>query len=158
VVHIITAGLKSVKVYLLALNESTDSSDTAKDAIIFRLVDSEFNVTEEMAAPQSLEDTITSTNLELEKVMVKLRLGYSNLVSVVIDGKTSMFGLRNDLVPLVMMNMKSPVVDSSQLPYLRVLSRTFLTRIYPPKSGCGLYTELKNNLHPPRKSRCHADD
>jgi hypothetical protein len=40
------------------------------------------------------------------------------------------------------------------------ISCTFLTRIYPPKLGCGLYTELKKkkNLDPPRKSCYHTDD
>jgi hypothetical protein len=28
-----------------------------------------------------------------------------------------------------------------KVPYFRVESRTFLTRIYPTKFGCGLYTE-----------------
>jgi hypothetical protein len=31
-------------------------------------------------------------------------------------------------------------------------------QIYPPKLGCGLYTEFKKNLDPPRKSRYYIDD
>jgi hypothetical protein len=44
-----------------------------------------------------------------------------------------------------------------KIPYLRVYKPHFLTRLCPPKLGCGLYTEFKN-LVPPRKSRYHIDD
>jgi hypothetical protein len=45
-----------------------------------------------------------------------------------------------------------------RIPYMCVYKPHLLTRIFLPKLGCGLYTELKNNLDPPRKSRYHIDN
>jgi hypothetical protein len=71
---------RTFQTYSLAPDESMDSGGTAQFVFI-RGIDCDFNVTEEMAALQSMKDTASGTDLmeELEKAMVKLGLGYSVL-------------------------------------------------------------------------------
>ena len=49
--------------YSLALDESTDSTDTAQVAIFIRGIDDDFNITEEMAALLSLKDTTKANDI-----------------------------------------------------------------------------------------------
>lgn len=89
--------------YSLALDESSDIKDTAQLLIFIRGINSEFLVTEELAALGSLKGTTKSIDLmrSLESEIENLGLDWKKLKSITTDGARSMNGMRNGLVALV---------------------------------------------------------
>jgi hypothetical protein len=77
-------------------------------AVIIHGADNKFNMIEERAFLQNIESVTTGTNLmaELDKVMTKLRLGYSSLVNLVNDGAPSISGVINTLVAIIKNKME----------------------------------------------------
>uniref|UniRef100_A0A6P7HAL3 General transcription factor II-I repeat domain-containing protein 2A-like n=1 Tax=Diabrotica virgifera virgifera TaxID=50390 RepID=A0A6P7HAL3_DIAVI len=89
--------------YSLALDESTDMTDTAQVAIFIRGVDANFNKTEELAALFPLKDTTKSRDL-LEAVQTTLNrfsLQLNNLSGLTTDGAPAMVGTHKGLVKLI---------------------------------------------------------
>ncbi|XP_057672199.1 general transcription factor II-I repeat domain-containing protein 2-like [Diorhabda carinulata] len=91
------AGFES---FSIALDESTDLSDTAQVAIFIRGIDKEFTVTEELLALQPLEATTTGEDIfnEVQKVFTSIGLPWSKLIGVCTDGAPSMVGLRKGFI------------------------------------------------------------
>ncbi|GBP72034.1 General transcription factor II-I repeat domain-containing protein 2 [Eumeta japonica] len=85
------AGFES---FSMALNKSTDLSDTAQLTIFIRGVDKEFTVTEEFLALQPLKGTTTREDIfnEVQKVFTSFGLPWSKLVEVCTDSVFSMLG------------------------------------------------------------------
>ncbi|GBP24141.1 General transcription factor II-I repeat domain-containing protein 2 [Eumeta japonica] len=83
--------------FSIALEESTDLSDTTQLAIFIRGVDKEFTVTEEMLALQLLKETTTGEDV-LMKIFTSFYLLWSKLVGVCTDGVPSMVGLRKGFI------------------------------------------------------------
>ncbi|GBP41280.1 General transcription factor II-I repeat domain-containing protein 2A [Eumeta japonica] len=94
------AGFES---FSIALDESTDLSDTAQLAIFIRGVDKEFTVTEELLALQPLKGTTTGKDIfnEVQKVFTSFGLPWSKLVGVCTDGVPSMVGLRKSFIEIL---------------------------------------------------------
>ncbi|VEN48298.1 unnamed protein product [Callosobruchus maculatus] len=102
--------------YALALDESTDMTDTAQIAIFIRGVDAHFNKTEELAALYPLKDTTKSRDL-LEVVTSTLNrfsLQLENLSGLTTDGAPAIVGKHEGLVKLIE-NEASKVGNTSLL-------------------------------------------
>lgn len=91
------------KFYALAIDESTDSTDTAQVAIFIRGVDNEYNITEEMASLVPLKDTTKSLILHeaVKNTMQRFSLTCDNISGIVTDGAPAMVGKREGLTKLI---------------------------------------------------------
>lgn len=94
------AGFES---FSIALDESTDLSDTAQLAIFIRGVYKEFTVTEELLALQSLKGTTAGEDIfiEVQEVFTSFGLPWSKLIGVCTDGAPSMVGLRKGFIGIL---------------------------------------------------------
>ncbi|KAJ0171369.1 hypothetical protein K1T71_012919 [Dendrolimus kikuchii] len=94
------AGFES---FSIALDESTDLSDTAQLAIFIRGVDKKFTVTEELLALQPLKGPTTGEDIfiEVQKVFTRFGLPWSKLIAVCTDGAPSMVGLRKGFIGIL---------------------------------------------------------
>ena len=81
----------------IALDESTDLSDTAQLAVFIRVVTDNFEVIEEFLDIASIKSTTTGQNIfeEVMKLMKKFEADYSDLVGITTDGARSMVGENN---------------------------------------------------------------
>ncbi|XP_045501701.1 general transcription factor II-I repeat domain-containing protein 2-like [Colias croceus] len=92
--------------YSIALDESTDITDTAQLAVFIRGIDVNFVVTEEMAALFPMKgstrgcDVLESFNSVIDRYGLKL----SNLAGICTDGAPSMVGKNEGLVALIKKN------------------------------------------------------
>ena len=86
--------------FSLTLDESNDVQDTAQLLIFIRGVNSNFEVSEDLAALQSLTDTTTGEDIfgKVCQTMEKLNLDWSKLASITTDGAPSMIGASRGLV------------------------------------------------------------
>ena len=86
--------------YSLALDESTDVFDTSQLLVFIRGVDSEFNVTQELASVHSMHTTTTGEDIfnEVSKTMTKYNLEWKQVQCMTIDGGKNMSGTKKGLV------------------------------------------------------------
>ncbi|XP_050528216.1 general transcription factor II-I repeat domain-containing protein 2B-like [Daktulosphaira vitifoliae] len=93
--------------YSLALDESTDLSDTIQLAIFVRGVDSNFNITEELAALFPMKGTTKSCNIfnALKSTFNRFDIKLNNLSGVITDRAPSMIGKNEGLIALIKKEM-----------------------------------------------------
>ena len=86
--------------YSIALDESTDISDTAQLLIFVRGVDVNFNVTEELLGLSSLKGQTTGKDIfdKLKETVAASGLSWNKLCSVTTDGAPNMTGSKMGLV------------------------------------------------------------
>ena len=86
--------------YSLAVDESTDTSDTAQLSIFIRAVDSSLRVTEELLGLKSMHGTTTGKDLfdEVCKCVNEMGLPWDKLVGLTTDGVPAMCSQKNGLV------------------------------------------------------------
>ena len=86
--------------FSIALDESTDLSDTAQLVVFIRGVTDNFEVTEEFLDMASMQSTTTGQNIceEVTKLMNKFEIDSSKLVGITTDGAPSMVGKNNGFV------------------------------------------------------------
>lgn len=91
---------KNFKWFSLALDESTDINDTAQLLVFIRGVNTEFEVTEELASMNSLHGTTTGEDIfkEVEKTLTQYNLKWNQLKCVTTDGAKNMCGTGKGLV------------------------------------------------------------
>ena len=84
--------LKSCEAFSLALDESTDISDTAQLVIFIRAVTARFDIVEEFLDMTSLSSIATGQDIceQALKVEEKFELNTAKLCGVTIDGAPSM--------------------------------------------------------------------
>ncbi|XP_067123968.1 general transcription factor II-I repeat domain-containing protein 2-like [Centruroides vittatus] len=89
--------------YFLAMDESTDATDTAQFAIFIRGINDEYSVTEEMLLLVPLKDTTKSRDLyeAVKKTLMRFSLSLSNISGVITDGAPAMIGRKEGLVKLI---------------------------------------------------------
>ncbi|XP_063989608.1 general transcription factor II-I repeat domain-containing protein 2-like [Diachasmimorpha longicaudata] len=89
--------------YALALDESTDMTDTAQVAIFIRGVDPSYNKMEELAALFPLKDTTKSRDLleAVQSTINRFSLQLNNLSGITTDGAPAMVGKHEGLVKLI---------------------------------------------------------
>ncbi|KAI5150109.1 hypothetical protein ENBRE01_1306 [Enteropsectra breve] len=85
---------KAFKWFSLALDESTDITDTAQLLIFIRGISAEFEITEELASLNSINGTTKGENifLEVEKTLKKHDLKWNQLKSITTDGGKNVSG------------------------------------------------------------------
>lgn len=91
------------KFFSLAVDESTDSSDTAQLAIFIRGVDKDFNITEELANLIPLKDTTKSSDLfqAVKNTLKYFSLNLEKMSGIATDGAPAMVGKKQGLVKLI---------------------------------------------------------
>ncbi|XP_066906459.1 general transcription factor II-I repeat domain-containing protein 2-like [Halyomorpha halys] len=89
--------------FSIALDESTDLTETAQLVIFIRGVDKEFNVTEELLGLQPLKGTTTEEDIfnKVQKVFRSFGLPWSRLVGACTDGAPSMVSLRKGFIGIL---------------------------------------------------------
>ena len=94
--------LLAYKFYSLALDESTDLTDTAQLAVFIRGFDDELEVFEEMLALRPLKGTTKGTDiLEATKTtLARYHLSLKNLAGLATDGAPAMVGTKAGLIAL----------------------------------------------------------
>ncbi|CAN7943134.1 unnamed protein product, partial [Ixodes pacificus] len=119
--------------YSLALDESTDVCDTSQLLVFIRGVDSEFNVTEELASVHSMHGTVTREDIfkELEKTVSEYNLEWGKL-------KSNMSGVRKGLVAQI---TKAAEVGGLTKPM-------FLHCMIHQQALCGKYVDMSCDLKP----------
>ncbi|XP_060765882.1 general transcription factor II-I repeat domain-containing protein 2A-like [Neoarius graeffei] len=92
--------IKSFIAFSIALDESTDVTDTAQLAIFIRGVDASLHVTEEFVSIVPLTDTTTANDVFVSLVgaLDNLEVDWSRAVSVATDGAPSMVGRKAGVV------------------------------------------------------------
>ncbi|KAM4562536.1 general transcription factor II-I repeat domain-containing protein 2-like [Odontesthes bonariensis] len=92
--------IKSFVAFSIALDESTDVTDTAQLAIFIRGVDAALNVTEEFVSVVPMTDTTTANDVFVSLVgaLDNLEVDWSRAVSVATDGAPSMVGRKAGVV------------------------------------------------------------
>ncbi|XP_012559078.2 general transcription factor II-I repeat domain-containing protein 2A-like [Hydra vulgaris] len=88
--------------YSLALDESTDRSDTAQLAIFIRFITSNFEIIEELLDFRHMKGTTKGEDIlsEVKKTMIKFDLPETKLSGVTTDGASSMKGKNIGFVAL----------------------------------------------------------
>jgi hypothetical protein len=93
-----------LEAFSIALDDSTDASNTAQLAILFiRGVDVDFNITEELLALQPLKGTTTDEDIfeTVNTVFERYGLKWSSLSGICTDGAPAMVGVRKGLIGIV---------------------------------------------------------
>lgn len=95
--------LRGCTFFSLAIDESTDQTDTAQLAIFVRGVDDHFNVFEELLALASLKGQTRGIDISqaLKDVIVRNDLKLRNLAGLATDGAPSMVGKNSGLIALL---------------------------------------------------------
>ena len=94
--------------YSLAVDESSDTSDTAQLSIFIRGVDSSLCVTEELLGLKSMHGTTTGKEIfeEVSKCVTEMRLPWDKLVGLTMDGAPAMCGQKSGLVGMIWEKMR----------------------------------------------------
>ncbi|XP_067943372.1 general transcription factor II-I repeat domain-containing protein 2-like [Watersipora subatra] len=94
--------------YSLAVDESSDTSDTAQLSIFIRGVDSSLCVTEELLGLKSIHGTTTGKDIfeEVSKCMTEMSLPWDKLVGLTTDGAPAMCGQKSGLVGRIQEKMR----------------------------------------------------
>jgi hypothetical protein len=95
--------ISRLEAFSIALDDITDTSDTAQVAIFIRGVDEDFNITEELLALQSLKVTTTGEDIfeTVNTVFERFGLKWSSLSGICTDGAPAMVGARKGLIGIV---------------------------------------------------------
>lgn len=93
----------SFKFYSIAIDESTDITDTAQLAVFVRGVNDDFKITEELLSLNPMQGTTKGTDLfqSVMNVLGNFELNLTNLAGVATDGCPSMVGKNNGVVALL---------------------------------------------------------
>jgi len=114
------ATAKDFESYSIALDESTDVSDTAQCAVFIRGVDCNLNITEELLELLPLKGTTTGHDIfqALEKCIEKHGLPWDRLVCLATDGAPAMRSSNAGVVGLVKNKLNS--LDSKRIVFASV--------------------------------------
>lgn len=95
-----TYAASGFECFSIALDESTDVSDSAQVLLFVRGVSNSFEITEELAAVHSMESTVTGGDLflKVKETVSNLGLDFKNLKCVTTDGGRNMCGTKTGLV------------------------------------------------------------
>ena len=99
--------LNSLRYYSIAIDESTDVTDTAQLAVFIRGVNDNFEIFDSFVRLVPLKDTTTGADIlaALLQCIEQMHLDLTNLVSVTTDGAPSMTGRNRGVVALLQKHM-----------------------------------------------------
>jgi hypothetical protein len=102
--------IPSLDCFSIAIDESTDISDTAQLLIFMRGIDKEFNVYEELVDMCSIKGTTTGEDIftNIENSFEKLGLSLKKLISITTDGGKNMSGKNKGFIGRI----KTKMIDS----------------------------------------------
>lgn len=94
--------------FAIALDESTDVSDTAQLLVFIRGVGEYFTITEELVEMRSLKGTTTGLDVATEtiKALENIGLEWEQLSGITTDGAPSMVGVRSGAVTKIMQHAR----------------------------------------------------
>ena len=100
IINQIVEQSKQFQCYSMCMDESTDVCDTSQLLVFIRGVDSDFNVTQELASLHSMHGTTTGEDIfkEVKKTLTDYNLELEQLSCLTIDGGKNMSGIRKGLV------------------------------------------------------------
>ena len=126
--------------YSLALDESTDLSSTSQLLVFIRGVNSDFQITEELASVCSMHGTTTGKDIfmEVQKTLQDYNLQWNHLRGVTVDGGKNMAGGRKGLVGQI----------RTQLEDLQIPSALFIHCIIHQQALCGKNLDISCVLKP----------
>lgn len=103
ILHQISGKAQRFTHYSIAMDESTDISDTSQLLVFVRGVDDDLNVTQELASVNSMHGTTTGADIfkELQQTLTKYNLDWNRLQGVTIDGGRNMSGANIGVVGLI---------------------------------------------------------
>ena len=103
-----TDCLKNLQYFSIAIDESTDTTDTAQLAIFVRGVSSNFDIFENLIELLSLKGTTTGADIlkALLRCTSNMSLDLSKLVSVTTDGAPAMIGRNKGAVALLQKHLE----------------------------------------------------
>ena len=110
--------------YSLAIDKSTDSTDTAQVLVFVRGINDNFNVSEELADMQSMQGRTTGKNIcsaIIDCVTKKLSCDLKNLVGMCTDGAPAMCGKRNGAVALLQEHIGRKIITHHCILHQQVL-------------------------------------
>lgn len=89
--------------YSLALDESTDTQDTAQLMIFIRGIDGDFKITEELLSLESLKNTTTGQDIfeTVKNCVEKKGLGWDRMASITTDGAPALTGKNKGMVAML---------------------------------------------------------
>ena len=92
--------VKGFEFFSIALDESTDVSDTSQLLLFIRGININFDITEELASVHSMHGTTTGLDIftEVEKSVSEYNLDWKKLKCITTDGGRNMCGIRKGLV------------------------------------------------------------
>lgn len=98
---------KKLSYFSLALDESNDVRDSAQLLIFIRGINDNFEVTEELAALQSIKGTTTGEDIyeKVSQTVNGLELDWAKLASVTTDGAPSMVGSKKGVIARINQEM-----------------------------------------------------
>ncbi|KAM3838284.1 general transcription factor II-I repeat domain-containing protein 2A-like [Diretmus argenteus] len=107
--------VKDFVAYSVALDESTDITDTAQLAIFVRGVDDNFQVTEELLRVIPMHGQTTAQEIfnQLSDAMAGAGLSWKRLAGITTDGAPSMTGRKNGLVAHVQRKLEEEGVEEA---------------------------------------------
>ena len=114
---------KAFEFYSIALDESTDCTDTAQLCVFIRGVDKDANITEEFLGLGSMKDTTTGKDIfnHVIKILNQYELPLEKLAGLCTDGAPAMRGVRNGFTTLmkehVLANIDSPETHKEPMTY-----------------------------------------
>ena len=106
---------KKLQFFSIAIDESTDATDTAQLAVFVRGVSEDFTVLEEFVQLIPMKNTTTGADIlkELLQCLQAKNLNLARLVSITTDGAPSMVGKHKGVVSLLQKHMQINGIDNS---------------------------------------------
>lgn len=95
--------IKKASSLSLCLDESTDINDVSQLVVFCRIVNNDFDVSDQMIGLVPLTNTTTALDIKagLDQILKTLKIAYSDITAVTTDGAASMTGKKKGLVTLL---------------------------------------------------------
>ena len=106
---------EKLQFFSIAIDESTDTTDTAQLAVFVRGIKENFHILEEFMELIPMKNTITGADIlkALLQCLAAKNLDFSRLVSITTDGAPSMVGKNKGVVSLLQKHMENNEINNN---------------------------------------------